>query len=441
MQHCDALIAPRWCAPVQPTGMVLEDHAVAIASGRILELLPLEQAQQKYQPSVLVERPQHLLIPGLVNAHTHGAMTLFRGMSDDMPLREWLEDAIWPVEKRWVSAELVRDGTQLAIAEMLKSGTTCFSDQYWYPEIVAETAVDMHMRALVGTPVLDMPTAWAASAAEYIRKGSDLVHDPYSEHPLIKTCFVPHSTYVLSDESFIELRVVADQLDLPVQIHLHETAAEIAQSLEQYGKRPLQRLADLGLANSSLLAVHAVHMTAEEVSQMATIGICVAHCPTSNMKLASGFAPVQAYLDGGVTVGLGTDSAASNNKLDMLSEMRMAALLAKGVAEDAAALPAPEALRMATLGSAEAIGMAEHIGSIEPGKWADLACIDMQRSNSQPVYDPVSQLVYTANADQVSDVWVGGRQQLEDGRLLSIKEDDIFKRSNEWRERIARDRT
>jgi 5-methylthioadenosine/S-adenosylhomocysteine deaminase len=421
--------------------MVLEDHAVAIASGRILELLPLEQAQQKYQPSVLVERPQHLLIPGLVNAHTHAAMTLFRGMSDDLPLKEWLEDAIWPVEKRWVSAELVRDGTQLAIAEMLKSGTTCFSDQYWYPEIVAETAIDMHMRAMVGTPVLDMPTAWAANAAEYIRKGSDLVHDPYSGHPLLKSCFVPHSTYVLSDDSFIELRVVADQLDLPVQIHLHETEAEIAQSLEHYGKRPLQRLMDLGLASSSLLAVHAVHMTKEEIAQMATIGICVAHCPTSNMKLASGFAPVQAYLDAGVTVGLGTDSAASNNKLDMLSEMRMAALLAKGVARDAAALSAPEALRMATLGSAEAIGMAQEIGSIEAGKWADLACIDMQRSNSQPVYDPISQLVYTANADQVSDVWVGGRQQLEGGRLLGIKEDDIFKRSNEWRERIARDRT
>lgn len=441
MQHCDALIVPRWCAPVAPSGAVFEDHAVAVASGRILELLPLEQARQKYQPSVLVERPQHLLIPGLVNAHTHAAMTLFRGMSDDLPLKEWLEDAIWPVEKRWVSAELVRDGTQLAIAEMLKSGTTCFSDQYWFPEIVAETAIDMHMRALVGTPVLDMPTAWAANAAEYLRKGSDLVHDPYADHPLIKTCFVPHSTYVLSDESFVELRVVADQLDLPVQIHLHETEAEVEQSLQQYGKRPLQRLTDLGLANSSLLAVHAVHMSEEETRQMAAIGICVAHCPTSNLKLASGFAPVQRYLDAGVTVGLGTDSAASNNKLDMLSEMRMAALLAKGVARDASALSAAKALRMATLGSAAAIGMSEQIGSIEPGKWADLACIDMQRSNSQPVYDPVSQLVYAANAEQVSDVWVGGRQQLEDGRLLSIKEDDIFKRSNEWRERIARDRT
>ncbi|MGB5165309.1 MAG: TRZ/ATZ family hydrolase [Woeseiaceae bacterium] len=441
MQHCDALIAPRWCAPVAPPGAVLEDHAVAVTSGRILELLPLEQAQQKYQPSVLVERPQHLLIPGLVNAHTHAAMTLFRGMSDDLPLKAWLEDAIWPAEKRWVSAELVRDGTQLAISEMLKSGTTCFSDQYWFPEIVAETAIDMHMRALVGTPVLDMPTAWAASAAEYLRKGSDLVHDPYAGHPLIKTCFVPHSTYVLSDASFVELRVVADQLDLPVQIHLHETVAEVEQSLAQYGKRPLQRLTDLGLANSSLLAVHAVHMTEDETRQMAAIGICVAHCPTSNLKLASGFAPIQAYLDAGITVGLGTDSAASNNKLDMLAEMRMAALLAKGVAGDAAALSAAEALHMATLGSAAAIGMAEQIGSIEPGKWADLVCVDMQRSNSQPVYDPVSQLVYTANAEQVSDVWVGGRQQLERGRLLSIKEDDIFKRSNEWRERIARDRT
>jgi 5-methylthioadenosine/S-adenosylhomocysteine deaminase len=425
---------------VQPAETVLENHAVAVANGRILDLLPLTEAREKYQPSVLVERPGHVLIPGLVNAHTHAAMTMLRGIADDMPLEQWLQEGIWPAEKRWVSAELVRDGTELAIAEMLLSGTTCFSDQYFFPDIVAETVVDAGMRAMVGTPVVDFPTAWAGNASEYLRKATDRVHDPYADHPLISTCFVPHSTYALCDESFVELRVVADQLDRPVQIHLHETAHEVAGSIEQYGKRPLQRLTDLGLVNASLLAVHAVHITADEIEQMATAGVNVAHCPKSNLKLASGFAPVTHYRAAGVNVAIGTDGAASNNKLDMLSEMRMTALLAKAVSEDAAAISAGEALRMATLDGAKALGLGRETGSIEVGKWADLTCVDLQRCNSQPAYDPVSQLVYTVNADQVTDVWVAGKQQLDNRHLTGINVDDVLSRSNEWCDRIARDK-
>ena len=436
MQHCDTLIAPRWCIPVEPAGVVLTGHAIIVMDGRITDLLPLEKALENYQPSVLVERPDHVLIPGFVNTHTHAAMTLLRGLADDLPLEAWLREGVWPAEKRWVSAEMVRDGTALAIAEMLSAGITCFSDQYFFPEIVAETAVDLNMRAMVGTPVVEFPTSWARSAEEYLRKGSDLVHDPYVEHPLISSCYAPHSMSALSDESFTELRVLADQLDVPVQIHLHETAAEIAASLKQTGKRPLERLDELGLVNASLLAVHAVHMTDTEVARIAESGVNIAHCPRSNLKLASGIAPITRYRSAGINVAIGTDGAASNNVLDVLSEIRLAALLAKASSDDAAAVSAAEALRMGTLDGAKALGLAHAIGSIEAGKWADLTCVNLVTLNSQPMYDVVSQLVYTANASQVTDVWVAGKHQLDNGKLAHINTDKLSERSNEWRDRI-----
>lgn len=437
MQHCDTLIAPRWCVPVEPLSAVLTNHAVVVNDGRITDVLPLRDAREKYQPSAYIEKPEHVLIPGFVNAHTHAAMTLLRGLADDMPLEAWLQEAIWPAEKQWVSAELVRDGTQLAIAEMISGGTTCFSDQYFFPEIVAETAVDMQMRAMIGTPVIEFETAWATGLAEYLDKANDLVHDPYADHPLISTCFAPHSTYALSDEGFVELRILADQLDVRTQIHLHESQTEIQLALEKTGKRPYERLHELGLVNASLLPVHAVHMTGNEVEHFASTGVSIAHCPRSNLKLASGIAPVAKYQKAGINVAIGTDGAASNNVLDMLSEMRTAALLAKATANDAAAVTASDVLRMATLGGAVALGIAHETGSIETGKWADLTCIDLNRLHSQPVYDPISQLVYTARADQVSDVWIAGKHQLDNGRLAHIDTDNILERSSEWRDRIA----
>ena len=437
MQHCDTLIVPRWCVPVEPAGDVLEGHAVAIADGRIAAILPVEEAKAAFQPSVLVERPDHVLIPGLINAHTHAAMTLFRGLADDMPLEAWLHEGIWPAERRWVSAEMVRDGTELAIAEMIRGGVTCFSDQYFYPEIVAEAAVDLSMRAVVATPVVDFRTGWAENADEYLQKAADLVHDPYADHPLVTTAFAPHSTFALSDESFAALRVLADQLDVRVQIHLHETAAEVDISLRDTGKRPYERLLDAGLVNRSLLAVHAVHMNDEELARFAEAGVSVAHCPNSNLKLASGIAPIEKYRRAGLNVAIGTDGAASNNMLDMFSEMRMAALLAKGIATDASAVTAGEALHMATLGGARALGIERVTGSIETGKWADLTCVDLNRLNSQPVYDVVSQLVYASRADQVADVWIAGRRQLENGQFAHIDTDALLVRSNEWRDRMT----
>lgn len=437
MPHCDTLITAGWVVPVEPHNQVLANHAVAVTDGDIVDVLPVDEARTRYSPGALIERPDHVLIPGLVNAHTHAAMTLFRGMGDDLPLERWLREAIWPVEGRWVSAELVRDGTRLAIAEMLLAGCTCFSDQYFFPEIVAETAADLHMRAMVGTPVIDFPNAWSENAADGLNKGAELVHDRYVDHPLISTCFAPHSTGTLSDESFSKLRVMADQLDLPVQIHLHESAGEIDESLQKTGQRPIARLEKLGLLNSSLMAVHAVHLTEHEIGKFAAVDVQVAHCPRSNLKLADGIAPVTELKAGGVNVALGTDSAASNNVLNMFGEMRTAALLAKAVSGDASSLSAPDALRMATLGGAQALGLADSIGSIVPGKRADLTCVDLRHLNSQPVYDPLSQLVYAVEGHQVRDVWVAGRHQVDDGRLTPIDRQELLERTGEWRQRLA----
>ncbi len=438
MQHCDALIAPRWCVPVEPAGQVLEDHAVVVSNDRIAAILPLAEARAAYQPSVFVERPDHVLIPGLVNVHTHAAMTLFRGLADDLPLESWLHEGIWPAERRWVSAEMVRDGTELAIAEMLRGGTTCFSDQYFFPEIVAEAATDLSMRAVVATPVVDFPSAWARDANEYLQKGADLVHDPYADHPLIATAFAPHSTAALTDDSLAALRVLADQLDVRVQIHLHETAAEVDRSVRETGKRPFERLLDAGLVNRSLLAVHAVHLDDDEIERSAAAGVGVAHCPHSNLKLASGIAPLTKLRAAGINVALGTDGAASNNMLDLFAEMRAAVLLASAASGDPAALCAADALAMATTDGARALGLEESIGTLTPGKLADMACVDLGALNSQPVYDVVSQLVHATRADQVTDVWVGGKHVLDNGRFAHIEPSDLVARANEWRQRIAR---
>ena len=437
MAHCDTLISAPWCVTMDPPGALLEDHAVAITDGRIDAVLPQAEARDSFEAGRRVDRPGHVLLPGLINAHTHAAMSLFRGFGDDLPLEAWLKTRIWPAERQWVSAEFVRDGTALAIVEMLRSGTTCFSDQYFFPEVVARTAVDMQMRAVVATPVIQFPTAWAASPNEYLEKAASLVHDPYAEHPLVTTAFAPHSTYSLDDESFRALRIMADQLDVPVQIHLHETAREVGDAVGDTGMRPLERLRELGLVNRSLLAVHAVHVDDREIELMAGAGVAVAHCPRSNLKLASGIAPATALRSAGVTVAIGTDSPASNNVLDMFKELETAALVAKVATGDAAALTAADALAMATIDSARALGIADRTGSITRGKWADLITVDLTALNSQPVYDPVSQVVYTARSEQVADVWTAGRQRVDRGELLDIDADAVVSRANEWQQQIA----
>jgi 5-methylthioadenosine/S-adenosylhomocysteine deaminase len=436
MEKVDTLIKARWVAPVAPVGGVLHDHAVAIRAGRIVDLLPQEAALERYDATELVDRPGHLLIPGLVNAHTHAAMTLLRGVADDLPLKEWLQAHIWPAEQRWMSAEFVEHGTELAMAEMLRGGTTTFNDMYFFPEVVARSAARIGMRVCVGMILIKFPTVWASDPAEYLRKGLAL-RDEYKGHPLVSTAFAPHAPYTVEDEHLARVRRLADELEVPVHTHVHETAEEVLGSVVDCGDRPLARLDRLGLVSPMLMAVHMTQLEEAEIGRLAAAGANVVHCPESNLKLASGFCPVAKLLAAGVNVCLGTDGAASNNDLDMLGEMRTAALLAKGVAGRADALPAEQALEMATLNGARALGLADDIGSIEVGKWADLCCVHLERPATWPVYDPVAQLVYAGSREQVDDVWVAGRRMLAEGRLARLDDALALAHASDWHERIT----
>jgi len=436
MEQVDLVIQARWIIPVEPRGVVLEHHAIAIRDGRLVALLPAADVAGRFTADRTIERDHHIVLPGLVNAHTHAAMTLFRGMADDLPLDRWLGEHIWPAEARWASPDFVRDGSNLAIIEMIRGGTTCFQDMYFFPDIVAQTAVEQKIRAVVGMIVIDMPTAWAANTDEYFSKGI-AVHDQYLRHPLISTLFAPHAPYTISDRTCERLHVLADELDTQIHMHLHETAHEVQTAMDEHGRRPLQRIDELGLVNSQLTAVHMTQLLDDEIALLAERGVNIVHCPESNLKLASGFCPVGKLLDAGINVALGTDGAASNNDLDMFGEMRTAALLGKGVAGDAAVLTAADTLAMATINGARALGLDDHIGSLEAGKWADITCVDVQAPATQPVHHPISLLVYSAGRDQVSDVWVGGEQLLEDRRLVAADQAEILERATAWQRRLA----
>lgn len=432
----DLVIAARWVVPVEPAGAVLEDHAVAIAGGRIIGILPRSDVSRRFQAEITLERPDHALLPGLVNAHTHAAMTLLRGLADDLPLQEWLERHIWPAESRWAGPEFVRDGTRLAMLEMIRGGITCFNDMYFFPDVVAGLAVEHNLRATVGMIVIEQPTPWARTTDEYFSKGL-AVHDQYRDHPLVQTTFAPHAPYTVSDPTLRHLRSLADELDVAVHMHVHETRSEVEDSVRACGKRPLARLEELGLLASPFMAVHMTELSAAEIRLLAERHTTVVHCPSSNLKLASGFTPVARLLAAGVNVALGTDGAASNNSLDMLGEMRMAALLAKAVAGDASALPAEQALALATINGARALGLGDRIGSLVPGKSADLICVALREPETQPLHHVISQLVYATSRSQVSDAWVAGRQVLADGRATLMDEEQILGRADYWRQRLA----
>ncbi|NID15286.1 TRZ/ATZ family hydrolase [Luteibacter yeojuensis] len=432
----DLLVEARWVVPVEPHAVVLEDHAVAVHEGAVVALLPIAEARAAYAPRERVVLDEHALIPGLVNAHTHNPMTLLRGLADDLPLMTWLKDHIWPAEARVMGPDFIRDGVELAVAEMIRGGTTCANENYFFPDVIAATYRAMGFRAVIGLPVIDFPTAWAKTADEYFSRALE-VHDSLRGEPLLSTAFVPHAPYTVSDENFERIRVLADQLDIPVHLHTHETAHEVDEAVAKDGIRPFQRLQKLGIVNDRLVAVHMTQLTDAEIAACAKAGVSVVHCPESNLKLASGFCPVEKLRAAGVNVCIATDGCASNNDLDMFGEMRTAALLAKAVAGDAAAFDAAYALRAATLNGARAIGLGERIGSIEPGKRADLAAVRLDALETQPLYHVASQLVYAAGRHQVSDVWIDGRRKLAAGELVDIDTAAIRAKARAWRERIA----
>ncbi len=435
MSTVDLLLTARWIIPVEPDGVTLEHHALAITGGRIAAILPANQARARYPEAREEPFPHHALIPGFINAHTHAAMALMRGIADDRPLKEWLTDHIWPLEQKWMGETYVRDGSDLAMAEMLRGGITCFNDMYFFPEVTARQAIRCGMRAVLGMILVDFPSAWASGPAEYLEKGLAL-HDELLNDPLVSLAFAPHAPYSVSNEPLLRVATLAAELDLPIHMHVHETADEIADSRRQYGLRPINRLQQLELLGPSFIAVHMTQLTDEEIAVLAASGASVVHCPESNLKLASGFCPVDKLVKAGVNVAIGTDGAASNNDLDVMGEMRMAALLAKAVAGDASAIPAHTALRMATLNGAKALGLDAETGSLEPGKWADITAIRLDGIETQPLYNPVSDLVYAASRHQVSDVWVAGRRLLKDRQLTTLDIGEISRKAAAWREKL-----
>ena len=431
----DTLIHPGWIVPVIPRGAVLENYSIALTDDRISALLPREEAQAIEARQVL-ELPGHALMPGLINCHGHAAMSLLRGYADDQSLTPWLEQHIWPAEAAHVSAEFVRDGTELAIAEMIRSGTTTFSDMYFFPDACAATAERLGMRCQITFPVFDFPTAWAGDADEYISKGLELYHD-LKHSKLVSIGFGPHAPYTVSEPALVKIATLAAELDAAVHIHLHETSAEVLLAVEQNGERPLDTLHRLGLVGPRTQCVHMTDLGEQDMALLAATGAHVVHCPQSNMKLASGACPVSKLLDKGINVALGTDSAASNNDLNMFGEMQAAALLAKLHSQDASALPASAALAMATINGARALGMEDSIGSLEVGKQADLIAVDLSGPETQPLYKPLSQLVYASNGSQVSHSWIAGNLVMSQRELTHIHLPALATRTGTWQQRIS----
>lgn len=432
----DLLIEARWIIPVEPAGVVLENHAIAVDKGRIVVILQQSEARLQFAPRAVKQLANHIVIPGLVNLHTHAAMTLLRGLADDLPLMEWLQKHIWPAEANHVSAQFVHDGTLLACAEMLRGGTTCFNDMYFFPKAAAQAARTAGMRASIGLISLDFPTVYATDADDYLDKGL-AARDELRDEPLLSFCLAPHAPYTVNDRNFARVLTLAEQCQLPIHLHLQETQTEIDDSVQRFGMRPLERLRRLGLLSPGLIGAHGIHLNAEEIALLAQHGCSIAHCPSSNLKLASGIAPLGALNDAGVNIGLGSDGAASNNRLDLFQEMRLAALLAKGSSGRAEALTAHQALRMATLGGAQALGLDGEIGSLAPGKAADLCAVTTHDIGLLPCYDPASVIVYCAGREHVTDVWVAGQSRVADGKLLTGNEIELINLAALWQNQIC----
>jgi len=438
MIQIDLLLHPEWIVPVQPHGKVFTKHSIAIGDSKILDILPTFEAIQQYGniTKEQIALPGQVIMPGLTNTHSHAAMTLLRGLADDLPLMTWLQDHIWPTEQKWVSEDFVAAGTNLAIAEMLRGGTTCFNDMYFFPDIVGRCAIEAGMRASVGLVLFDFPTAWGNGPDEYFRKGIAVI-EKFRGNPLITCAWAPHAPYSVSDKPLLRTQELAEEYNIKIQMHVHETADEVAAAIEKNGERPVKRLQKLGLLTPRLQAVHMTELNQEDFECLEGSGVHIVHNPESNLKLASGICRVQYCLDLGLNVALGTDGAASNNDLDMFSELRTAALLGKMAAQNPSAIPAAMALRIATLNGAKAMGIDHITGSLERGKSADIIAVDLSGIESQPLYDVISQLVYATSRYQIQHVWVAGKQLMENRKLLTIDERKLLSDIQSWKENIA----
>ena len=436
----DIRINARWLIPIEPADVVLEHQAVLVQGDRIAAIVSQDEADARFRAKEVIDLPCHVVLPGLINMHGHAAMSLFRGLADDLPLMTWLNDHIWPAEGTFVSEAFIADGTQLAMAEMLRTGTTTFSDMYFFPEIVAQLAHDVGMRTQICFPLLDFPTPWGSGPDEYLSKGEAFIKQ-WQDNAFIMPAIGPHAPYTVSDEPLRKAVALSEATGAPIQIHLHETAFEVADAMEKSGKRPTARLAELKVLGTNTQCVHMTQIDESDIALLQATGAHVIHCPESNLKLASGLSPVQTFRKAGVNVAIGTDGAASNNDLDLFGELNTAAMLAKVVADDASALSAHEALAMETIQGARALGRDHELGSLAAGKLADIIAVDLGDPFLQPVYDPASHLVYSNHGRQVSHSWINGVPQVQEGKLTRIDVPDLMLRVQGWADRIREQQT
>ena len=436
MEKADLLIHASWIVPGGAEELIHENSCLVVSEGKIREILESSLVPSRYQANEEMHLTGYALMAGLVNTHGHAAMSLFRGIADDLSLHTWLEDHIWPMEAKWVSEEFVYQGTQLAIAEMISSGTTCFADMYFFPDASARAATEAGIRVQLAAPVIDFPNPWSIDADDAIQK-TTVLHDEWRNSELVSTAFGPHAPYSVTDETLKKIVMLAELLNIPIHMHVHETAFEVSEALRTQGKRPITRLAELGMLSPRFISVHATQLTDDEIRLLSESGVSIAHCPESNMKLASGFCPVDKLIRGGVNVSLGTDGAASNNDLDMFSEMRTAAILAKACSGDARALPAYKALQMATINGAKALGLDHLTGTLEAGKRADVIAVKLDELNTQPIHNPISQLVYSTKSSQVKYVWVNGKLLLENAELTTIDKQTLLQMARTWQQKLG----
>lgn len=437
-QSADLLIHGRWLLPMEPAGTVLPHHGVAVRGGRIVAIAPSAALRQQFQATAEVELAEHALLPGFVNAHAHAAMSLLRAAPPRGTLQQWLRESIWPLENRWVGAEFVRAGTRLAIAQMLRAGITSFADMYLFPEEVLRLATELRLRVAVGLPIAEARTPWSADARDCLAQGAAL-WDAHRSNPWVRPYFAPHAPYTVSDETLLHLRRIADQLDAPLAMHLHETATEVRESLALHGRRPLARLAQLGLLRPGFTAIHMIHVDETDLDLAQRSGIAVAHCPQSNLRHGAGIAPLAAMRARGLNVALGTDGAASVGTPDLLAEARTALLLAAGTGSEASAgrPDAADALQMATLGGARALGLDADVGSLVVGKSADLIAIDLARAPALAAAGVADALLFDATRNDVSDVFVGGRHAVQAGKLELLDLVEVESAARQWMARMG----
>lgn len=425
------LINAGWILPVNPQRQTLKDHTLVLKDNKILEILPSAVANERYALAAKIDYTKKVILPGFVNAHTHTPMVLLRGLGDRLPLKQWLEQCIWPAEQELLNAQFIQDGMELGIAEMLLNGTTCFSEHYLMPEIAANTIKKTGIRALVGIGILEN----SPHGAFNIETAQDLIAQ---STPMVGYAYAPHSPYMVSDASFNAIIDSCRSHPAPIHIHMHESQAEITESFAKFQLSPIQRLHKLGLFEQQVIAVHMAHCSKDDLTILRDNPCAIVTCPDSNLKLASGICNLNSFQELGLTIAVGTDGAASNNDLDILADARNAGLLNKVINQDATLSDAHALLELLTINGAKALGLSSHIGSLEPGKCADFISMDCNQLNNFPRHDLAAQIIFAGNSQQVQDVWVNGQCLVADRQLKNASFSELILKAEYWEQKTKK---